>query len=270
LCGLSISVTDALWLSGIIALAFSIRTAWILYVQSIPISDFAWYDERAWGIASGLGYVDGNGSATAYRPVGYPAFLAAIYKLFGHSWVAGQVANAILGAIIVLFTYVVATRITSSIRARMSALVVAFSPSHIAYSSVLGTEMLFTTRILLVLILTLRHTESPSKSGILLLGVALGMAWLVRGTMMLFPVVLLILFVQSGRTVGKSAGHVALVVAVAFLVGIPWTMRNSIVFDTPVLVSTNGGVNFWIGNGPGATGAYRELPDADPLGNLHQ
>jgi len=36
----------------------------------------------------------------------------------------------------------------------------------------------------------------------------------------------------------------------------PWSIRNTVVQGAPVLVSTNGGMNFWIGNHTGATGEF--------------
>jgi hypothetical protein len=64
------------------------------------------------------------------------------------------------------------------------------------------------------------------------------------------------------------------VAALAFLM--PWTLRNYLVFETLVLVSTNDGVNLFIGNNPDANGQYtytpamrerirRELPDTRGL-----
>src|SRR5262249_55511254 len=40
------------------------------------------------------------------------------------------------------------------------------------------------------------------------------------------------------------------------LVVLPWTIRNALVFQHFIFVSTNGGINLLIGNNPHATGAY--------------
>jgi len=44
---------------------------------------------------------------------------------------------------------------------------------------------------------------------------------------------------------------------------LPWSLRNLHVFDHFVLVSTNAGANFWMGNNPNTTGGYLPLPDMD-------
>ena len=43
----------------------------------------------------------------------------------------------------------------------------------------------------------------------------------------------------------------------------PWTVRNLLVMGEPILTTTNGGYNFYIGNGPGATGAYRGIKEVE-------
>ena len=44
----------------------------------------------------------------------------------------------------------------------------------------------------------------------------------------------------------------------------PFTLRNLIVSNEFVLISSHGGLNFLVGNGPGADGAYRTLPGITP------
>jgi hypothetical protein len=61
--------------------------------------------------------------------------------------------------------------------------------------------------------------------------------------------------------------------ALTLLVIAPWTLRNWHVSGSPVLISTNAGVNFYIGHSPGADGAgrivdelvfrYPELPQSE-------
>jgi 4-amino-4-deoxy-L-arabinose transferase-like glycosyltransferase len=76
--------------------------------------------------------------------MGYPTFLAGVYFVWGHSVLAAQIANALLGVATVLLTFLVARRLTTDGRALLAAALVAFTPSHVLYSSVLATENLFT------------------------------------------------------------------------------------------------------------------------------
>ena len=107
------SVANWLWadekdygmLALIIGVALAIRVVWVVVFQTPPESDPVDYDRLAWQLAQGKGYVRDDGTPTAFRPVGYPAFLAAIYLVFGHSWLAAGVANALLGTLSVALTY---------------------------------------------------------------------------------------------------------------------------------------------------------------------
>jgi tetratricopeptide (TPR) repeat protein len=58
-------------------------------------------------------------------------------------------------------------------------------------------------------------------------------------------------------------------IAAAFIAGAaatiaPFTLRNLLVSHELVLISSHGGLNFLVGNGPGANGVYREIPGITP------
>ena len=57
-----------------------------------------------------------------------------------------------------------------------------------------------------------------------------------------------------------SVGLACISMVVALMTILPWTIRNYIVMGEPVLTSTNGGIVFLIGNGPGSTGIHRNIP----------
>jgi hypothetical protein len=52
---------------------------------------------------------------------------------------------------------------------------------------------------------------------------------------------------------------VAAIIMLAAVVA-PWTLRNNALYGEPVLVSTNGGITFWMGNTPGTDGSYAPIP----------
>ena len=103
------------WLVMVLGLALAIRVVWVLVSNTTPMSEASVYDRLAWSLASTGEYVAKDGSPTAFRPVGYPAFLSGVYMVFGHSWIAGGIANAVLGTITVGLTYLLA-RIVLSVR----------------------------------------------------------------------------------------------------------------------------------------------------------
>jgi len=80
-----------------------------------PVWDGHYYDFGARHIASGFGYADEvmrDGQPTwhpwCHYPVGYSAFLAAFYILFGASHGVASFANALVGALLAVVTYLLA------------------------------------------------------------------------------------------------------------------------------------------------------------------
>ena len=213
-----------------------------------------------WRLATGQGYVSDDGVPTAYWPVGYPAFLAVVYLCFGHSWLAAGVANAILGAVIVILTYWLARQVVLSRPAMLAAMVIALLPSYIvAYTSNLRNETFYTVFVLLVLIATCYSVRHPNWRTAALLGVVIGLSIYIRPVLLLFPCVFGILLIVRGLSVPKAIVLSGLAIFVALATISPWTVRNYIVMGEPVLTATNGGITFYVGNGPGATGKYRRI-----------
>ena len=197
---------DHKWLALIVGTALAIRVICVLAIQIEPIRDGAEYDRLALSILSGDGYVDANGVPDAFWPVGYPVFLATIYLVVGHSYLAAGIANALLGAIVVLLTYALAREALSSRVSLAAAGVTAFLPAHIvAYTPNLLTEMLHTVLVLTVLIATLRLARSSTWKNAALLGFIIGVSVYVRPVLLFFPCAVLILLLLQRRGGGATS-----------------------------------------------------------------
>jgi 4-amino-4-deoxy-L-arabinose transferase-like glycosyltransferase len=141
---------------------------------------------------------------------------------------------------------------------------VTFIPSQIVYVSVMGTETLFTFLLLFSLLLLTRITpENSKKKQLLLTGIVLGYAMLVRAVAVLLPVVFIAFLFWRIPREKRLSSLAAFVLGVTVVIS-PWLIRNVVVMGTPSL-STSGGVNFRIGNGPGATGEWRNFAPGDPI-----
>jgi len=72
-------------------------------VPNAQYSDSVWYDGAAANLAaSGMYGLDGP---SAWFPPGYPFFLAAMYKVVGHSELAGKLGNVAIGVVLTSSTY---------------------------------------------------------------------------------------------------------------------------------------------------------------------
>ena len=262
------------WLAIILLIALVVRILLVMVSQVEPIHDAVAYDKLAWRLASGDGYVNDKGEPEAFWPVGYPAFLAVIYIIFGHSWIAGGVANAFLGTASVLLTYRLAREVLSSSVSLVAAGAVALYPSRIiAYTPSLLTETLHTLLVLAVLAATLTLAQSPSWKNAVFLGFLIGVGVYVRPVLLLFPcaVAVLLLLKWRGNYIRLAIGLAVVALSVSLITISPWTVRNFFALGGFVLTATNGGYNFYMGNGPGGTGMFRDVSDSfvepkdDPL-----
>jgi 4-amino-4-deoxy-L-arabinose transferase-like glycosyltransferase len=67
----------------------------------------------------------------------------------------------------------------------------------------------------------------------------------------------LLLLAISRKTLRRNVATNALVHLVVAVAAAPWIARNLYYFDRVIPISTNGGINLYIGNNPFASGAYR-------------
>lgn len=253
--------STSLWLALVLGLALIIRVSWVLVSQTAPVSEASVYDRLAWSLASDGEYVAEDGSPTAFRPVGYPAFLAAVYTVFGRSWVAGGMANALLGTVTVGLTYLLARTVLTARLSLVAAVLVALLPSHIfGYTSVLRMETLHTVLVLSALVATYLAVRTPSVRNAALLGICLGIGVYVRPILLLYPVAFgAVLLLQPQISSRRALGLTVVAGIVTLIVLLPWTVRNYLVMDAFVLTSTHAGYNLLAGNGPDADGQLEAL-----------
>ena len=230
-------------------------------VQNVPVSDSAAYHQFAIWLAEGRGYLDlRTQQPTAYWPVGYPAFLALFYWLFGPNVMAGEMANAGLSVLVMWLCYDISRRLFRSEKAaRLLLLILACYPAHWFFSMILASEMLAMTLVLIVIDLSMRRGVHIA----LACGVAAGLAMLVKPqTVAVAGICWMFSFGYHGWHL-TSFRHWARIIVIYMVVAIfvmPWVMRNQQQLNAWIPVSTNSGINIYIGNNPEASGTYQEVP----------
>lgn len=252
------------YVAGLMLVALALRLAWVLSIETQPVVDFAYYEEKAWEVAQGLGYQAG-GKPTAFRPPGYILWLAGIYSLFGRRPLAGQIANAVLSALVCLLVYRIARKELPLAASRAAGLVAAFFPSQIFYCSLLGTEGLFTFLFVTAVWVWVKNLDRASWKIDAATGFSLGLATLVRPVSLFLPGVLFLHLKLYRKGWAESARRPLLVGLVMLFTILPWSLRNLIVMRAPVLISTNGGITLWMGLNEQATGTFMSVPAGHPL-----
>ena len=218
-------------------------------------SDERDYDRLARSLASTGRYEEG-GRPTADRPIGYPAAVAAIYRVAGERPGAVRLFQAFLDGATVFLLFLLLRR--QGRRAALSAAVLwAAFPPAILYTRLVRPE---TAAAFLLVASAVALSREPSLSWVrrAFLGVLLGITVLVKTEFIL--VLPLIPFVLEGRSLRWR--RAAVILAGAAVVMAPWLVRNAVVVGAPTL-STGIGGNLLLGNHPGATGGYAvNVPDS--------
>lgn len=233
--------------------------------------DSRYYAELAHSIRAGFGIGE-----TPYlvSPL-YPYILALFTDAEGTLAVGGvRLLQAVTGGLTCMLTADIASRIGD----RRAGLVAG------GLAAVYGPLIYFDSRILvaslMVFLLTVALRCLVARSGAAPLagaGLALGLAAALRPTCLALlaaaTVAPWITALRERTWRGRARTlllHSALVAGAGTLAVLPFTVRNVVAGGEPVLLSANGGINFWVGNRAGANGVFRTPPDYDflddPLG----
>ena len=259
---------------GLFVVALALR----LYVSSAlagePVWDGHYYDFGARHIASGFGYADEvmrDGHLVwhpwCHYPVGYSGFLAVFYMFLGTGHAVAHFANALVGALLAVVTYLLACEALSDKRAMVAGGLVAFHPGLVLYGALLMTEPLSALLVLGAFYVALRVARGlGGRPGRPLAGIAggallMGLAALVRPQALLCAPFLVLALPRAAWR--ERAVGLAVACAVALVPVLPWTARNCRVMDGCALVSTNAGWNLAIGSFPRATGRFETLRSDD-------
>lgn len=247
--------------------ALAARLAWGLSVRVPPVWDGELYERGARGIATGLGYscfLFGPAAdptvPTAFYPVGYPAFLGALYRLFGTSPSVVVVSGAALGAVTVALTHRLALRCAPPLAAHLAALAVALSPGPVIIATTPMSETLWGALVTAAVYALVRAPSPARPRDLAPAAVLLAAAVYVRPqALLLAPLLPALLRAPFRQRLVRGAAVTAAVLALVA----PWTIRNCRALDGCAFVSTNGGSNLAIGAVPRATGQYLRLTADD-------
>lgn len=259
--------TDALIMFMLFTAAIIPRAAWTAYNDRAPqeLNDPTFYNLFGDIIAQGKGYTRFTGESFAYYPVGYPATLGALKKAgdyfgWGNSIFSAKMMNGMFGAITVLLLYLLARRIFDKRVAIASGLLLAIFPSQIYYAGTILSEAEFTMLFVAALVVLAWHPwsrDGMSYKRLFIAGLLLSAATMVRGILLVFPFVLLLLWLPYLHSKRRALLQSAVVFAGVLVLVVPWSIRNSVVFGQLTGPSTNLGDDLCIGNAIGATGHFR-------------
>jgi hypothetical protein len=171
-----------------------------------------------------------------------------------------SVFQALLGAAIVGLTWRLSCETLGPKVAALAAWLTALWPLLVEFTTIYASELLFIALVLTALNLWICR-RLPFAVRMIFWGACIAAATYVRPTAL--PVLFIFLAAQwlvdrDWRALMMGGVLSSLTAALLFA---PWSYRSIVLFDRFSVVSANGGVNLWMGNNPGSTGGYMELPD---------
>lgn len=248
-----------LWLLiAIFILAFGLRFACLNQMKAspffqnlIPDLDPSLYD--AWAARISEGEWLGRGVFPA-MPL-YPYFLATIYSLFGRSLFVARLVQTLLGSLSCVLVYLIGRRVFNRWVGLIASLGASTYGVFLFYECTLVPVSLAIFVSLLTVLSALRARENPSPRRWLLTGLLAGLSSLARAAFLLFLFFLLVwVLIEYRRRRGIVYG-LSILLGVLLTV-VPVTVRNHVLGQDLVLIACQGGVNFYIGNNPEATGTF--------------
>jgi asparagine N-glycosylation enzyme membrane subunit Stt3 len=254
------------WLTAVAALvlcAGGLRVGFALEPQRPQEPDSIGYARIAKNLYREGNFQEGGVRTHLQEPSNYspglPLFVAGLYELTGgvHLELA-RVVLALIGSLAVLFAFLIGNRLWGPGAGLLAGLAVAVYPALLQYQGMLMTEPLATTLLAAALLAFLWAGDGRRLWAWALPGALLGLMALVRPEYLPYGFLLPLLAMFRLRRLRRSwrpGIAAAAVMVVAFVLPIvPWTVRNAIVLDRFVPVSTGGGKALYVGTNLAADG----------------
>jgi len=250
-------------------LAICLRIFYLIYYNSLPdwnqltVDNYYHYN---WAV----NFANGNffGDTTYFRAPFYIYCLGILYLIFGVSIWIGRIFGFLVGLCSILMTYLIGKKAFDYKTGLLAAFIHAVYPVSLYFEAELLLDPLFMLLLQLTIYRLLIWIENKTPGNAGLTGFFMGIAALTRPTILVWTALLLLLIIIYRKDITQWYKQVLFFVLALFIVISPVTIRNLIIADDPVLIASQGGINFYIGNNPDADGVSAVMPE--PMGHNWQ
>jgi tetratricopeptide (TPR) repeat protein len=264
-------------LATIILLAIAARVLFMILFSRSLLRDAIWsdaatYDNWARNIVASHDWI---GREPFFMTPLYPYFLAVVYSVFGRSLLAVRVIQSAAGVGIAVLLFLLGEKLFSSRKAGFVAgLCGALYGPFLLSNNLLLVETIKTLLLTLALWILLLATQKRRPIWWFAGGLLVGLSILARPSDLIVcaGVAVWILWFAEG-TRGEKFKQLGTFAAAIVLIIAPVTLRNYLVSGETIIITSNGGLNFYVGNNPRAVGIYYNVEQIDlvndPDGRLH-
>lgn len=253
------------WPLIIFSAAFLLRLIYLIQYRSNPMFYFPMVDEQ-WHINWALQIIGGDfwGKEAYFRGPLYPYLLAFMLLITGKSIFMVRMLQIILASLSAVLVFSIGRKAFSEKIGIISGLTYAAYGTIIFYEAMFLIPVLFIFLNLSAIYLLLKYKGDYNPKRWFLAGLVVGLSAIARPNILLL-VPLFLIWIYIGflhiREIKKR-----LLIPFIYLIGIlipvfSVTTRNLIVTGEPVLISSQGGVNLYIGNNPDTEGLTMLMPE---------
>jgi 4-amino-4-deoxy-L-arabinose transferase-like glycosyltransferase len=237
------------WWLAVFATAFAARLIFVWHSRRLPFFFSPIIDAQGYDLRAAELLTTGYSARTFSQAPLYPVFLAANYFLFGQGYLAPRVVQCLMGAA----SCVMVQRLGARLAGRTAGVIAGFAAALygplVFYETDLLREVLVIFLALALLLSLLRSEEGGRLRWAAAAGFLMGLSLITRENSILFlPVAAAWLFFQAERPSKNRWLAPALFVLLAMLPVAPVTIQNYLHSGAFVPVSSQGGMNFFIGN----------------------
>ncbi|MBN1825014.1 MAG: tetratricopeptide repeat protein [Candidatus Eisenbacteria bacterium] len=242
-------------IGSVLLLALVLRGAYFFSLADhpefrTPMLDARWFHQQALSILDGRW----EGAEAVFRAPLYPLFLAGVYRVLGADPAAARALQLFLGCIAVLLSIRLGGRIFGRTAGLITGVLAAADWIVIHFEGELLIASILPLLATVLLLALLRAERSSRARTSLLAGALLGLFAAARPNVLLFLPAAAFLLGRVERRRGLF------LIAGALLLIAPITVRNRIVSGEWILLSSQGGLNFYIGNNREADGMHAAFP----------
>jgi len=242
----------------IFILAFGIRFIYLLGIKSLPLFEFPFAD-ALFNLDWAKEIVAGNLWARVpfFRAPLYPFFLSLLMKVFGEDLYLLRIVQIFIGSLSCVLVYLLARRMFNSKVALLSSIFAClYAPLIYFEAEFLDTFLIIFLNLLLIHLLLFTQ-EKPSFFRLFLSGIILGLSAIARPNILLFALFIPFwVFFYFRKKVNSKIifSFILFFILGLFLIVLPVVLVNYFVGKDFVIIAWQGGINFYLGSNPHASG----------------
>jgi 4-amino-4-deoxy-L-arabinose transferase-like glycosyltransferase len=228
------TVLNRSFLLLILALAFALRSLSALFLTGSIDPEGAEYARIAENLLNGIGYVGIAipGTELMFPPL-FPFLIGAVSLVAHQAEFAGRLISVVMGTLLVLPVFFIASKLYNDTAAYISAALVACHPMLIGYASTVFSESTYITLVLSGAYFSLQCLSLPTARRFLLAGIFFGLAYLTRPEAALYPLltiafVVAVTFVMKQQQVGQIARQTLLLLGAFLVLAAPYVTWLSV------------------------------------------